>query len=333
MPIRFLIIAALYVFQKSDNPAIIKDYIQIQGNAQGTTYSISYDGKQSAFTKKQADSIFNVIDLSMSLWDPNSLISKFNQNQEIKHFDEHFLAVFQKSKAIHKLSHGAFDPTIAPIIKAYGFVRKNGLQLPSEHTIDSLRQFVGFEKVYLSGNSIRKKAAGVQLDFNAIAQGYTVDVLAEFLEKKDIQNYLIEVGGEVRAKGKNSRGKTWKIGIENPKNTEDERQDDFLEILTLKNMSLATSGNYRNFVKVFDKKIGHILDPRTGQPADHNLVSVSVMAPSCMEADAWATAFMVMGLEKSWATAKDHHLDIQLVFAEDGVLKSLQSKGFRKALR
>lgn len=310
-----------------------KKYQKITGAAQGTTYAITFDGKEEVFSKSQADSIFNVIDLSMSLWNRNSTISKFNKSADSQEVDEHFQFVFQKSVEIHQQTGGAFDPSIAPLIKAYGFINKNALPLPSDYQIDSLRQYVGLEKVNLVGNKITKSVAGFQLDFNAIAQGYTVDVLAQFLENKGIQNYLIEVGGEVRAKGKNNKGQFWRIGIEKPFLNETDEQNDLQMILSLKNVSLATSGNYRNYIQTKDKRIGHIIDPKTGKSVEHGVISVSVLAPTCTEADAWATAFTVLGKEKSIELSKKLGFDMQIISLKDSDFEVFQTDGFKKCIQ
>ncbi|TAH08546.1 MAG: FAD:protein FMN transferase [Runella slithyformis] len=309
------------------------EYQKLEGKAQGTTYTITFEGRQSAFLKNQADSIFKVIDRSMSLWDSSSVISNFNKSADGQVVDKHFQNALQKSFEVHKQSAGAFDPTIGGLIKAWGFIRKNNLPLPTNRTIDSLKQLVGLEKITLIGNKVTKQNPNIELDFNAIAQGYTVDVLAALLENKGILNYLVEVGGEMRAKGKNSKGENWKVGIEKPVFNETETPNDLQTVLSMTDVSLATSGNYRNFVQANGKNLSHILNPKTGKPVEHAVVSVSVLAPDCTEADAWATAFMVLGKEKSIELAKQLDFEIQIISLKNNAFDIFQTAGFKKLIQ
>jgi FAD:protein FMN transferase len=310
-----------------------REFQKIFGEAQGTTYSIVFKGPKASFSKEEADSIFTVIDQSMSLWNRNSTLSKINRNNEDYSIDEHLRYVFEVSKKVYGQSDGAFDPTIGPIVKAYGFVTKNDLPLPSLQTIDSLLQFVGLHKVDLVNNKVIKNLEGISLDFNAIAQGYTVDLLCNHLKNKGIKHYLVEVGGEIRASGKNPEGKIWKIGIEKPIRDKSDKQSELQGVLALKNSSLATSGNYRNYIEKSGKRVGHILNPKTGQAVEHKIVSVSVIAPTCTESDAWATAFVVLGKEKSFELAKKMKFEIQVITNNNGVLETTQTNGFKKLLR
>lgn len=309
------------------------EYQKIVGRAQGTTYSIIYEGELGLFKRRNADSIFVVIDKSMSLWDKSSTLSQINENVHNIKVDEHLKKVFEKSKVIYQQSSGAFDPTVGPIIKAYGFIDKNNLTPPTQNQIDSLMNYIGFDKVELKNHLISKSAKEINLDFNAIAQGYTVDILCEHLDNLGIQNYLVEVGGEIRSKGKNKEGKYWQVGIEKPQEGENIIQNEVESVLQLKNISLATSGSYRNYVMVGKRKISHILNPKTGQPAENGVISVSVLAPNCAEADAWATAFMVMQKNQSMKLAKKLGLEIQIVSNQKGILEIIQSKGFKRAMK
>lgn len=303
-------------------------YVKLEGRAQGTTYAITYRGKPSLFSSVQADSVFRLIDSSMSLWDKNSLISQFNHTNETLEVDEHFVRVLQKAFHIYEESEGAFDPTIAPFLKVWGFERKTSNRPPTQQTLDSLSESVGLHWLLLDNNHVVKRKPNVQLDFNAIAQGYTVDVLAACLEKNGVVDYLIEVGGEVRAKGYNARGLPWRIAIEQPVSNESDEMNEFQHILMLPNKSIATSGSYRNFLEVDGKKLGHIIHPKTGQSIDNQVVSVTVVAPTCMEADAWATAFMVLGKEKSAEIASRKGLDFQLVSFINSSFVTYQSPHF-----
>ncbi|MDZ7878319.1 MAG: FAD:protein FMN transferase [Saprospiraceae bacterium] len=307
-------------------------YTKITGKAQGTTYAITFENKHQVLLRGEIDSIFNVIDKSMSLWDSSSSISKFNQAAESYAVDDHFGAVFKKSQDVYALSEGAFDPTVGTLIKHLGFVRKNKLPAPTQQTIDSLLQNVGFSKASLKGQTIFKTHRHVQLDFNAIAQGYTVDVLAAQLEKHQINDYMVELGGEVITKGKNKQGSTWRIGIEKPTENDADQQNSVQNILGLTNVSLATSGNYRNFIEKDGKRFSHIINPKTGKSAEQTVLSVSVLAPTCAEADAWATAFMVLGKDKSLELAQKMGFDIQIIMSKDKGLDIVQTEGFKKRI-
>jgi thiamine biosynthesis lipoprotein len=308
-------------------------FTNITGKAQGTTYSITFEDKKKLSLQNEIDSIFTLINNSMSLWDSTSLISKFNKVVAYQKVDEHFLAVLNKSKAIYAQSDGAFDPTVGALVKSWGFIRKKKLMIPSQQAIDSLLKNTGFDKVSSKGSVVFKENPNIQLDFNAIAQGYTVDVLAAQLEKHGIKNYMIELGGEITTKGKNKEGNTWRIGIEKPIYSEPvDEQNTIQNILGITNKSLATSGSYRNFIEKDGKRYSHIINPKTGKPVEHTILSVSVLARTCAEADAWATAFMVLGQEKSLELARKYGLEIQIILFENDNFEVVQTEGFKKLI-
>ena len=245
--------------------------------------------------------------------------------------DEYFSDVFNKSIEVSEKTKGVFDVTVAPIINAYGFgfTKKEKV---NNILIDSLLKFIGYKKVRLVGRKLVKEIPQVMLDFNAIAQGYTVDVLASFLESKGISNYMVEVGGELRAKGKKLNDSSWTVGIEQPNEILTDGASLFA-IIKIKDKSLATSGNYKKFYVEEGKKYAHIIDPFTGYPAKNNLLSATVIAENCMTADAYATAFMVMGLEKSkqfLSENKDLNLEVFFIYDENGVSKTYTSKNFEE---
>ena len=245
--------------------------------------------------------------------------------------DEYFSDVFNKSIEVSEKTKGLFDVTVAPVVNAYGFGFAKREKV-NQVLIDSLLKFIGYKKVRLEGKKLVKEIPQVMLDFNAIAQGYTVDVLAGFLESKGISNYLVEVGGELRARGKKLDGSNWTVGIEQP----DENIADGASInavIKIKDKSLATSGNYKKFYVEDGKKYAHIIDPFTGYPAKNNLLSATVIAESCMTADAYATAFMVMGLEKSkqfLSENKDLNLEVYFIYDDNGVWKTYTSEKFEE---
>lgn len=322
-----IVLSTLFSCKSEDN------YQKMTGTAQGTTYAVTFRGSSDDFTKTQADSLFNVIDKSMSLWDSTSLLSRFNNSPKTQAIDEHFYNVLQKSFEIYDLSEGAFDPTVGPLIKAYGFIRKQNLAELSQASIDSILPLIHLSKVSFNEQQVEKDNPKVQLDFNAIAQGYTVDIIASFLENKGIEHYLVEVGGEVRARGVNKENIPWKVGIEQPNLNESNETNPLQLVVGLENVSLATSGNYRNFIEVNGKRISHIIDPTTGKPVTHNVISVSVIAPTCTEADAWATAFTVLGKEKSLKIAKKLDFEAQITSLSNGQLEVVQTEGFKKLVQ
>lgn len=309
--------------------SIKNDYQKMTGTTRGTTFAITFRGTTDDFSKVQADSLFGVIEHSMSLWDSTSLLSQFNKAEKSQAIDEHFYNVLQKSFEIHQQSDGAFDPTVGALINAYSFSNKNQPPLPSQQTLDSLTQLVGLQKISFNDNQVEKEMPLVQLDLNAIAQGYTVDVIASFLENKGIEHYLVEVGGEVRAKGQSSKEEPWEIGIKRPTLNE---ANSLQTVVGLENASLSTSGNYRNFSEIVRKRIKPIIDPTTSKPVTHSTVSVTVIAPTCTEADAWATAFTVLGKEKSLEIAKKFDFDLQIVSFEKGLFTITQTDGFKKII-
>jgi thiamine biosynthesis lipoprotein len=305
--------------------------IKIAGAAQGTTYHITYFAEKQINYKVAIDSILKDIDLSLSTYVPASIISRINRNEPDVPADKYFVDVFNKAMEVSEKTGGVFDVTVAPIINAwgFGFTKKNHV---TKDLIDSLRPFVGYKKVWLEGAAVMKAKPQIMLDFNAIAQGYTVDILASYLEDKGIDNYLVELGGEVKAKGKKNEKEFWKIGIDQPNEVAtDERP---LEaVVSLNNKALATSGNYRKFYEEGGQKYAHIIDPHTGYPAKHNLLSSTVIADDCTTADAYATAFMVLGVEKSkqfLSANKDLKLEVYFIYDEKGAWKTYTSETFKK---
>ena len=307
------------------------ELIKISGEAQGTTYHILYytaDGKDH---KEAVDSIFRKIDSSLSTYLPGSIISRINQNEEPVELDDHFIKVYDKASEVSKLTNGIFDITVAPVINAWGFGFSKKEKVDS-FMIDSLLQFVGYKKVQLKNNRVIKESPGIMLDFNAIAQGYTVDVIAKFLELKGVRSYFIELGGEVIARGKKNGEENWKVGIDKPAEQETEQRE-LQSILKLQDQALATSGNYRKFYEENGQKFSHIIDPGTGYPAKNNLLSASVVANDCMTADAYATVFMVMGLDRSknfLAANKDLGLEVYFIYDNKGTWETYTSENLKQ---
>jgi len=273
-------------------------YISFGGFTQGTTYNITYESLDSTNFQNEIEYLLAKFDTSLSSYNKSSVISKINYNKS-NVTDNYFRIVFNKAEEVYKNTDCAFDITVAPLVNAWGFGFKNKEEITNA-VIDSILEFVGFQKVCMKDSLIIKSDQRLMLDVNAIAQGYSVDVIADFLEKQGINNFLVEIGGEVKTKGTNAKGKDWRIGIDKPFDNNVVPGQDLQAIIKLSNKSLATSGNYRKFYKRNGIKYSHTINPKTGYPVSHSLLSVTVIANDCMTADAYATACMVMGLEKSY---------------------------------
>jgi thiamine biosynthesis lipoprotein len=268
-----------------------------QGRAQGTTYSILYvDEKkfEPGDLKEETDRILADFDMSLSIYEDSSILSMVNRNEDVR-VDPYFKEAFRKSVEISRLTGGAFDITVGPLVKAWGFgpdERKN----ITDSKRDSLIRLVGMDKLKIEKDRVVKSIPEVMMDFNAIAQGYSVDVLCEYFDRSGIKNYLVEVGGEVRARG-TKLGEKWRIGIDKPEDNNVVPGEKLEAIIRISDESLATSGNYRKFYVENGVKYSHTIDPRTGYPARNNLLSATIIAADCATADGIATACMVMGLE------------------------------------
>jgi len=319
----FIIFAIISCSQPNSN------YINFGGFVQGTTYSITYETLDSAYYKDKIEKILAEFDTSLSTYNNLSLISRINNN-EITNTDFYFNTVYNKSEEVFLKTNGAFDITVAPFVNAWGFGFKNKEEITNAK-IDSILEFVGFEKVSLTNSEIIKTDPRVMLDVNAIAQGYSVDVVANFLESKGIENYLVEIGGEVKTKGLNNKGKEWKIGIDKPIDNNNIPGQNLQAIIKLSNKSLATSGNYRKFYEKNGIKYSHTIDPLTGYPVTHSLLSATVIADDCITADAYATAFMVIGLEKSLELLKElPGIEAYLIFSnENGDYEVKSTEGIK----
>ena len=274
------------------------EYLNVSGIAQGTTYHITYENSENEDYSAEIGSILKAFDQSLSIYDSTSIVSRINNGDITVEADDWFMDVFKKSVEVSAISGGALDITIGPVVNAWGF--GNGpLAKHDTAYIDSLLQYVGMDKIKLEGRKVIKKYPGVRLDVNAVAQGYSVDVISTFFEKKEIKNYLVEIGGEVRCKGTNAKNKVWRIGIDKPTDGNITPKGELQAIIELNNKSLTTAGNYRKFFVENGIKYGHTIDPKTGFPARNTLLSATVVCDDAMTADAYDTAFMVLGLEKS----------------------------------
>ena len=271
--------------------------VTYSGIVQGTTFMIRYYGGGDTLEMfRQIDSVFDLVDRTASLYDSGSMINKVNAGEDIE-VNDLFVTLLNRSTAISEETGGAFDATVGPLVRGWGFYRKKGMDLPSS-AVDSLKRFIGYKNVAMARRKVVRQFPEIRLDFNAIAQGFTVDLVALLFEKHGIRNYLVEIGGEVRASGMKAGNTPWIIGIERPAENDSAAQM-VQQRIRLEGMSAATSGNYRKFFMRDGKKYAHTIDPSTGYPVQHNLLSVTILAKDCMSADAYATACMVMGVERS----------------------------------
>jgi len=292
-------------------------YVSHRGFTQGTTYSIIYESPKGVDYESEIVQLLKDFSASLSAYIPTSLISRINQNDPDAVVDDYFRAVFDKAAEVHKASGGVFDITIAPIVNLWGFGFTSVEPELNPEKIDSLMRYVGMDKIRIEGDRVVKDLPGVMLDVNAIAKGYSVDVVAEFLKSKGCRNFLIEIGGECAAQGVNRSGVVWRVQIDRP--VENVAFGSTAHaIVRLENRALATSGNYRRFHEIDGKKYGHTIDVKTGYPVMHDLLSATVVADDCMTADAWATVFMASGLEKSKQLLKQHpELDALLIYGDE----------------
>ena len=322
--ILLVLIVIGFISCKQNNSRVINNTI-VQGTVFGTYYRVTYYSNKDY--QKEFDSLFNIINNSLSTYAKNSDISKVNRN-ELTEIDNHFKNVFQASKIIYHETNGAFDPTIGNVVNAWNFGAEQNKFLTDSITIDSLMQFVGFNKINLSNNSIIKPKTSY-LEFNAIAKGYAVDVISQFLSDKRIDNHLVDIGGELMAKGINAqKNKEWLVGIENP-NFDGTQSTN--KVVKLQDEAMATSGTYRKFkIDENGNRYAHIIDTKSGYPSKTNLLSISVIARDCMTADAYATAFKTMGLEKVKTFLRAHpELKVFLIFEnENNALETLALNGF-----
>ncbi|MBQ0073214.1 MAG: FAD:protein FMN transferase [Prevotella sp.] len=291
LPIVVLIVIAIVVFGKKESNMYQHD----SGFVFGTSYNITYQSDENL--KSEIEAVLKEVDNSLSPFNDSSVITAVNNNKDVV-LDQRFLEVFTLAKEISKDTEGAFDITVAPLVNAWGFGFKTG-KMPTESDMDSLRALIGFEKVHLNGNKITKDNKDIMLDCSAIAKGYGVDAVAKMLADKGIANFMVEIGGEIVVRGTNSSNKPWHIGITKPTDDSLSVNNELENVLAITDIAMATSGNYRNFYYKGGKKYAHTINPKTGYPIQHNLLSATVLADNCATADAYATSFMVLGPDKA----------------------------------
>ena len=287
-------------------------YQQCSGVIFGTTYHVTYQYDEDL--EAEVVDKLKEVDAALSMFNERSTISKINNNQAVEP-DKMFLDVFQLAQQVSKDTHGAFDITVAPLVNLWGFGFKH-TQEPTKHAIDSLRQFIGYQKVSYDGKTIQKQDPRIMLDCSAIAKGYGTDVVARLMDEKGVKNYLVEIGGEVVTRGISEKRVPWKIGVTKPTDDSLHIGNELQTVLNVTDKAMATSGNYRNFYYKGGRKYAHTINPKTGRPVQHNILSATVLCNLCAKADAYATAFMVMGLDKA-REVLERNPDLMVYFIYD----------------
>jgi FAD:protein FMN transferase len=325
-----IIIFLIWVMQSLCSDPLYR--FELKGKAQGTTWAVIYYAKDSVIQKKTCDSLLASLDSSLSIYKPYSRINALNQAQKTYTADQHLIAVLTMGQQVARTTGGAFDMTILPLVQAWGFGARQHTSPPDTATIIALKNCTGYRRLQIRKNKIIKQKPCVQIDVNGIAQGYSVDVLARFLDTKGVENYLVEIGGELRVRGRRQpSGEAFTVGIESPEAAESFGAP-LQKKIHLRSGALTTSGSYRRYYLQGDKAISHLLDPRTGFALRNDLLSVTVWAPNAIIADAWDNALMVMGLDKALSILERHNdLAAYFIFKKaDGSIGDTASTNFNK---
>ena len=323
-----LTVAAIYILRHKNLSQV--PYQSEEGAIFGTVYHVKYQYGSSL----QAEILgqLHAVDSSLSMFNKQSTVSRINAGESMQ-ADSLLELVFQQSTAISEATHGAFDVTVAPLVNAWGFGFKHD-QWPDSAMVDSLREFVGWHKVSISDHQVQKQDPRVVLDFSAVAKGFGVDQVASLFRSHGIKNFMVEIGGEIVSSGQNPKGEPWRIGINKPDEEAESTGDELQDIIELHDCAIATSGNYRNFYMHNGKRVAHTIDPHSGYPVQHSILSSTVMAPTCAMADGFATAFMVMGLDSAQAVLQKHP-ELQAYFilsTADGKYDTWCTPGIAKLL-
>lgn len=321
-----LILGSIYVIRQQHNTPYQKD----EGFIFGTIYHITYQSDTNY--QKEIEAELQKVDQSLSPFNKTSIISRINRNEKVR-VDEMFSEVFNLAETISKETNGAFDITVAPMVNAWGFGFKTG-NPPTQQVVDSLLSIVGYQKIALKDGYVKKQNSNTMLDCSAIAKGFGSDVVARFLRKKGIQNFMVEIGGEIVVSGNSEKMLPWRIGINKPTDDSLNTNQELQDVINVSDIAMATSGNYRNFYYKNGKKYAHTIDPKTGYPVQHNILSATVLAKNCATADAYATSFMVMGMEGAKKVLEKHpELDAYLIYSDhQGRNKTWYSPSLKKKL-
>ncbi len=293
--------------------------IKYEGVVQGSYFSIIYYDEEGRAFEAEIDSIFKEVDNSVSLWNENSIIRKVNRNEDVV-VNQIFKDNFEWARKASEFSDGAFDATIGPLVSAWGFHYKKELEMTPE-MVDSIRELVGYQKITIVDDKVVKANPNMTLDFNAVAQGYTTDLIGNFLETKGITNYLVDVGGEILARGNKPNGDLWTIGIEKPAEKYDSERS-VQEKITLKDKGIVTSGNYRKYIEKDGVRYSHSIDPKTGYPVEQSLLSATIIADNASWADCLATICMIVGKEKASKLLENQGVEAYFIYVEGGNIKT-----------
>ena len=331
-PFGYLILLSLIFLVGCGQPNT-SDKVHFTGLAQGTYYAVTYYDPEQRNFQPSIDSLLKAFDLTASLWVENSMINRVNNHEDVGINDE-FLELLKISQEVSEKTNGCFDITIGPLVNAWGFGPENKPAI-GQGTVDSLLPLVNFRNVQIRNNRLIKTDPGIKIDFNAVAQGYSVDLISNFLESRGIENYLVDIGGEVYAHGTKPGEKPWQVGIEKPSEDQSSAREIGAEI-PINNRAVATSGNYRKYYEQDGIRYSHTIDPHTGYPLKHSLLGVTVVADRCAYADAYATAFMVMGVDSAMNFLERDTTGLEAYFifsGPEGSYQTLMTEGLKRSAK
>jgi thiamine biosynthesis lipoprotein len=329
-----LITLAGALFFKYYQPEKKVEYKYNKGKTQGTFYSATYLQPEGIDLQTKIEARLQEFDFSLSTYNPASIISQINRNVDTVQTDAFFEEMYHMAVSVSEETNGAFDITVAPLVNAWGFGSGEPAR-DKDPDVSKILPNIGYRKIKLENHKIIKENPAIRLDASALAQGLSADVIARLLEENGCTQYMIEIGGEVMCKGLNPKGEKWKIGIDKPIDGPANTTSEFQTIVAISGMAINTSGNYRQYYYRDGKKYAHEIDPRTGYPVSHNLLSATVIAPNCMQADAYATAFMVLGVDSAMQICNSiPDMDCYLIFTgEDGKNQVVYTEGFKKYIK
>lgn len=323
----FLIVGTVWIIRRHQSTEMgataNAEWIQNEGTVFGTIYHATYLCERDL--QKDIIAALAEVDSSLSMFNKESTLSRVNRNEAMES-DSMLNVVFALAQKVSAATDGAFDVTVAPLVNAWGFGYKNGA-LPDSAQVDSLKALVGWQRVCIEDGIVKKDDPRMVMDFSAIAKGFGCDVVAEVMRRNGVKNFMIEIGGEVVVEGLNRSKRPWRVGVNKPVEDSTCVNNELEDVLELTNMAMATSGNYRNFYVTEDgRKVAHTIDPKSGRPVQHSVLSATVLAPTCAEADAFATSFMVMGLERLKEVLKEQpQLKVFVIYEDCGEMKVLKT--------
>lgn len=328
-----VLLSVFFLYSCVTTPKQEVEYVKNSGKIYGTFYHATYQHPEGKDLQQAIEEKMQKFELSLSTFNPSSVISRINNNDASVVTDDFFETMYAEARKVSENSDGAFDITVAPLVNAwgFGFGNKDRMEIPD---VEAILSYIGFQKIKLENHKIIKSDKRIMLDASAIAKGQSADVIGNLLASNGCKNYMVEIGGEVACSGVNPSGKKWQIGIDKPYDNPFNSDEELQTIVAISDVGLATSGNYRQFYYKDGKKYAHTINPQTGFPVDHNLLSVTVIAPTCMQADAYATAFMVLGVDRSLALCKRmKDLECYLIYVDDaGNNQVVYSDDFEKYL-